>query len=274
MIQINPSSPFPIVRQLQDPNDTTTRYVQAVVRNAMNGLVVLRTNLIDQGGQRFTKVIQSPADPLGSGTFYDVTTVVFDDPIYSQPSIQYGMENETVLIQQRATNFGGGYSASDVSIESIEKLIKSSISELNVKGDTKHENVDLDPVIKEIRAMGANMEHTETKDIDFSPITDSLNRVLDAIGTIPKEHKEFDISGVDSTVKSLRSDIDDVRREYSKTTQYINKHTDESVNAIEKSIQEIMPKYFDAIIKAIHSMKSVEKVEQKGNPLTKIAELL
>src|SRR3990167_2297855 len=102
MLQLNPREYFPIVRQLNDPLDVGTYYVQAIIRNARTGATLDTLSLTDEGGQRFSYTTwQTPADTSGLGLFITITLTVYTDSGYTEKAGNYGIEQQTYLIQER-----------------------------------------------------------------------------------------------------------------------------------------------------------------------------
>src|SRR3712207_5094711 len=118
---LNPLEEFVIARQLNDPADTNTYYVQAVIRNAKTDAVIATVNLDNKGSQRFTKTWQVVQDPTGLGLYVTITTTVYTDSSYSTKSTTYGVEQHEHLIQDRINPWlrtGGG---ADVDYKRVRK---------------------------------------------------------------------------------------------------------------------------------------------------------
>ena len=127
MLQLNPQSQFPVVRQLADSSDTGTYYVQAVCTNSLTGTVLQTINLTGGSGQRFTGTFNVPPDGSGNGLYIDITTTVYSDSGYTTKSEVYGSESNTYVVQQRYNHvFGGG--GGEISYDKIRAIIKDEIA--------------------------------------------------------------------------------------------------------------------------------------------------
>lgn len=113
MIQLNPQEIFPITRELDNPFDTATYFVQAKVYLLKDRSLIKTVNLTDFGNQTFWGSWQVPADTSGMGTHIYIVTSVYTDAGYTQLSPTYATTNEKYLIQDRVTRSllggGGGY---------------------------------------------------------------------------------------------------------------------------------------------------------------------
>lgn len=126
-MNILPQSTLRIVRQLTDPLDTDTNYVQAVVRNSTSGDIVATLSLTDKTGQRFTGEYTTPPDNSGMGYYLDVTTTVYTDAGYTTKNTNYAIETQTYFVHQPPVHLGGG--GPDVSYDKIRKIVKELLDE-------------------------------------------------------------------------------------------------------------------------------------------------
>lgn len=129
-MQLQPQEYFTIVRQLQDPADVNTYYVQAVIRNARTDAVIDTINLTDRGSRRFSLPWQVPADTSGLGFYISVLTSVYTDSGRTTKSDQYGEEMETYLVDNRFRNLGGGGGGSDVDYKKIRVVFQEVLAEV------------------------------------------------------------------------------------------------------------------------------------------------
>lgn len=133
-MQLAPNEKYPIVRQLTDPTDVNTYYVQAKVYKSDKTL--LQTiNLTDEGSQMFYNLWEVPADTSGLGTYIYITTTVFTDSGYTTKSSNYGIESTTLLIQNRITTAAlgggtGGMGYANINYPSLMRGIKDELKAL------------------------------------------------------------------------------------------------------------------------------------------------
>ena len=136
MIQLRPGEQFTIVRQLDDPFDTTTYYARAVVRNLSDDTVLETINLTDNGSQRFSKAWSVTNDNTGDGRWISITTTIYTDSGYTIKSESYREQAETYLVQERFNPFkhrnlfGGG---ADVDYKRIKKIIQEELSNAHIE---------------------------------------------------------------------------------------------------------------------------------------------
>lgn len=175
MIHITPHGSFPVVRQLEDVEDTTTYYVRAVVRDSETGDILKTIDLVDNGDQRFTKNYSVPADASGFGRYIDITTTVYSDSGYTTRA-GFSDENETYLIKED-TKLGGGVGAGEtVSYPEIRKIIKQELKKLEMPEPAKVE--DLRPALK---SMGDTLRNDIQKSVDSIKIPEQVKPNLDKV---------------------------------------------------------------------------------------------
>lgn len=171
-MQIQPREYFTIARGLEDPSDSTTYYVQAVVRNARTDAVLDTVNLTDNGSRRFTKPWQAPADVSGDGLYILITISVYTDSNYSVRADNYGDSFDEHLIQARPTPaMLNQASGPDIDYKKIQKMIDDSLANFKpVKViETK---IDIQPILKAIA--DNKVELLPPEQVDFGPITQAF----------------------------------------------------------------------------------------------------
>lgn len=179
---LNPQETFIVARQLNDPADSNTYYVQAVIRNAKTDAIIATLNLDSKGSQRFTREWQVVSDPTGLGLYITVTTTVYTDSGYTTKSTAYAVEQYELLIQDRINPFiRGGGGGADVDYKRIRKIIQE---EIGIPPEQKEPDLvpiseGLQAVITEIRSL------PRPKDTDLSQILEQLARLEAAVKAIP-----------------------------------------------------------------------------------------
>lgn len=133
MLQLNPQKPFNFSRQLDNVSDTTTYYLQAVVRLNSTNAVLATINMTDKGSQRFVGSFTPPNDPGGSGYDISITTSVYTDsgytslsPVYSTVATDYRVQ----LLFSPAFGYGG---SSGVEPKVLRKIIQEELDDLKKK---------------------------------------------------------------------------------------------------------------------------------------------
>lgn len=180
-MQLRPGEKYIVVRQLADPTDTGTYYVRAIIRDSKTDEILDTLELIDKGGQRFTKEWQVSPDPSGLGRWIDVETNVYTDSGYTTLSTEYNKESKTLLIQERMDGvFGPG--GSDISYKKIREIIEDVLAnkkEIEVKVEKTEipEKIDLKPLEKAIDRLYAKISVIHEKPSDNSAITSELKEI-------------------------------------------------------------------------------------------------
>lgn len=216
-MNILPQSTLRIVRQLTDPLDSGTNYVQAVVRNSTSGDIVATINLTDKTNQRFTGEYTTPPDISGMGYYIDVTTSVYTDDAYTTLNTNYAIEAQTHFIHEQRVHMGGG--GADVNYDKVRRIVKEVVEaqekpkapivkdltpemrrmEERIKDSVTQavssirfpEQVrpDLDGVVARVNETvenATNMVLMSIEQKEVTPQTD-LTPILDAISALPNE---------------------------------------------------------------------------------------
>lgn len=131
---IAPLKQFLVDLQLNNPSDTDTHYVRAVIKNAVSGVIIDTINLTDNGSGYFSKLWTTPADQSGTGLQIKIFKTVYDDSGYTSQSLVYGTVLENYIVRDlpglRSTFGGAAATSSSISYEEIEKIIRKVLEEL------------------------------------------------------------------------------------------------------------------------------------------------
>lgn len=256
-MNVNPNTNLRIVRQLSDPTDVGTNYVRAVVRNSATGAVLDTVNLTDEGGQRFSGYYHTDADPSGVGYYIDVTTTVYTDAGYTTKSENYQVESNTYhVIQQWGPGMGLG-GGTDVNYEKVRRIVQEELGKLNIEIPTprditpellgverrlkesvgaikipEQKEVDLEPVLQEVRTSVDNAINTLLLAVDAKEVTPptDLTEVLEAIATI----RDVDLTGATQAVREL---IEPMQALLSR-----QQTVEDSINTSQEAAQEFLGK--------------------------------
>lgn len=264
MFQLRPGETFPITRQLEDPADSTTYYVRAVVRWAdsdeiipINGLNYL--NLTDMTDQRFKGNFHVPADGTGLGRPLTITTKVYTDSGYTTLSNTYGIRESVYLVMDRRNPYSGSGGGSGVNYETVRKIIKEELKDrpkLDMGGEAP--KIDLEPIMSAITVLQTSIDNIaipEQKDIDMSPISQAMADLKESILTrinairIP-EPKETDLSPVIDRIETLNPDVQAQKMDalFDRVKQFLGNDIDEINNKFDQ-IQEAIENIDIAIVK-------------------------
>ena len=182
MFPLVPNQQFPFVWQLGDPADTNTNYVQIVVSYSASSKVITTLNLTDKGNQKFVGSFLVPSDITGNGYYLDIKISIYSDsgyttlsPNYPIASIQYFVNTP---ISAMAFNGGGDGIDEGTLIKILEKMLGKHIG-------------------------GLKFPKYEQKEIDFSPLYNKHDMVIEMLMNHSKYHKNTHamIDSVHQTIK-------------------------------------------------------------------------
>lgn len=268
MIQIRPSSTFPIVRQIADPTDSATYYVRAVIRDSVSGATLDTVNLTDQGNQRFTHNYAAPQDGSGFGRYIDVTTTVYSDSGYTTRTGVYADESQTYVVKEYTGNLGGG-GGSDVSYKKIREIVREEIEKQEkVEMPEMPEQKDLTPAIaamesRIVEAIRSIPQPDKPEKLDLSPVLasvdDAVNTMLLAVDQ-KEVTPETDLAPVMEAIARLP--IQELIAVYAQA-----KDMTDSLNAMVEAQAELdtLRTAADEFTKAVKT-KKLPAVKPQGNP--------
>lgn len=217
-MQLKPHEKFAVVRQLADPFDTGTYYVQAKIRNAETDELIDTLNLTDQGNQRFKKNWVVPADPSGEGFYIDIETIVYTDSGYSTVSQNYFRENNVYLVQERnVPPFGGG--GADVDYKKLKSIVSEEVNsikrpKIQFKGGREAEDIrrSLNRRFLAIEKEIKDIDIPEPEKVDLSGILLELQGIKRSIGSLPKPDR-FDYGFIDQKALEITSSVEESIKE-------------------------------------------------------------
>jgi len=240
MLTLNPTESFPIVRVLEDHTDTSTNYVQAVIRDATTDALIDTVSLTDKGNRRFSKVWKVTYDnAFGQGRFIVITTTVYTDSSYTEKNPNYAEKAETYLIQTRWSPTLAGAGSGGIDYREIAKVVaevldRKKLPEIAAKLETPTV-FPTEEILKGVeKIVGKIPEPIET---DLSLVEKGLSGVVKAVESIPKP-KDIDFSPIIKELKNLNSKIQDVIYENRITKNEIIKSfdTEKIINNISSEI--------------------------------------
>jgi flagellin-like hook-associated protein FlgL len=179
-MQLSPAEKYPIVRQLDNVNDTATYYVEAVIKNAYTGATLATVKLTDQGQQYFSAIWEVPNDVNGNGTYITITTFVYTDPAYTQLSTTYATDSVVHVIQLRPV-FPSGMGGGTVDYARIERTIKENRPKDYDDSQVKKLSSDLDNLSRVV----SSWKFPDIPDIN-SPLEKHSNGIIEKIETLNK----------------------------------------------------------------------------------------
>lgn len=243
-ISLQPQTDFTIVRQLGDHTDSSTYYVQAVIRKSVDDSILKTVNLTDKGNGRFKTDYRVPADVSGQGFYLDITTSVYSDSGYTTKADTYSDENETYLVYDRTkgSGGGGGGGGADVDYKKIQKMIDGLVEKFP-KTKLKGVSTLLEDIKAGIVRLGDKMdmeEPEEKEEIDFAP-------VLSAIETSKKEVVKA-IEDKDVTPETILDDVIEAINNKETDLSGIDQKLDTLSQALEAHVEDFNDKYEEGAI--------------------------
>lgn len=212
MIQLDPRETIRIARQLVDSADTTTYYVQAVIKDLKTDDTIDTVNLTDRGSQRFSADWQVCADLSGNGRFITITTKVYTDSGYTTLSRLDGAGMDIYLVQKRVNAIGTlGGGGPDISYTKIRQIIQEEIKNLIP-------------------------EQAET---DLTPLSNKLNDLLDEIKS------GFGKFNINEIILETNRKLGDIKQQIKSLPQPEKINFDsvlERINEIETTIYDLIDK--------------------------------
>lgn len=214
MISLQPREKYQIVRQLPDPADSTTYYIQAVVRDSVSDTILSTIQLTDKGSRRFKREYEVPADISGMGFYIDITTTVYTDSGYTSKSTTYGEELEQYLVFDRISKTIGGGHSTDVDYKKIQKMIDSAIKILTPKEVEKEDYSSILSALEGIKTDIASIEMPEAEKIELVPVMEAIKStettVLKAIDDKKIDFPEVDLDPILEAIDLKHQDMSDI----------------------------------------------------------------
>jgi len=225
MLILEPKEFFPITYQIDDPLNTDTLYVQAVIRNSVKDTIIDTVNLTDLGDQRFRNTWNVIEDPSGAGLYITITIKVYTDSGYTTQSDVFAIEQTQYIIQPRYNRIlgGGGPGGSTINYKKLGKIVSSTV-EKEIKRLPKAEKqikTNLKPINKTLQKLNNELNDTKNKS-DFNnreaikllsnEIATNRSMIIKAIDDkhIPEPEK-VDLqplqTGIESLVKNITIEI-------------------------------------------------------------------
>lgn len=249
-MQLNPTEKFIISRQLADPTDSDTNFVQAVVRNAQTDAVLKAVSLSDKGSQRFTAPYEVPSDVGGAGFYITITTMVYTDAQFTTRNFNYNAEQNTYLVQQRYNNLmGSGGAGADVDYDKIENIVEgvaidreTKAIEASKKSPKAKGPADPMPTLQTIgqtvslclSALQRIEKLPKFEKHDNTPVISALAALQTAITSLPDKFPKNELEPVHGAI----SDLTDAISESMKKHDILAKDHQELLSADVEAVRE------------------------------------
>lgn len=226
MREITPQTQDALFYEISQTYDTSTYYVQAVVKNLITQEIVGTYNLDQIAPLVWHKGWTTPPDNSGSGSFYVVNYTVYEDSSYTTVSANYGQKAEYLRSIQPWTlgqsGSGGGFYNPEMDLRRITNLFGEFKNEFLKEIESKLYKSDLDrkdisQKISEItKALSEIKDYSDGIKADSNNFEKRQQKLLDSIhslvygmeGRSNKLKKELELSLREET-KKLRKELQD-----------------------------------------------------------------
>lgn len=241
---LEPLSQFVLARGLENHLDLTTYYVRAVIRDGKTDTLIDTVNLTDRGdSHRFTKQWQVPPDPTGEGRDILIIYSVYTDSGYTTKAENYADEYVEHRIWHQQTHSGGGI---DVDYKKIQKMINEAIS--NIPKPRPAKEVDLSPVSDSLQAILTEIRAIDIptpEKVTFTPLVDRFDALEKAIKVVQnKEMPETDLDPVLDAISDVKTELASANLD----------RTHQAAEALYKRIQEFFASDLEKIDKSVKEL--------------------
>jgi len=265
---IRPQKHFTVVRQIANHLDTSTYYVQAVIRDAFTDRILATLNLDDKGGQRFTKSWVAAPDPSGEGREISIVTSVYTDSGYTTKSENYGDEENSHTIEARSLNGRGGGGA--LASSDIRRIIAEELDARKPTEPKKDEKEKVEPpkmrwddVLSAIKKVSDKIK--EPTQVELSPVFEALERIAQMISdkeVTPKTDLE---PFLDAVKEMLDEKIDRADRTNADIVDVLKVMSEQQLKAVKEAV--------DTAMKSVSWTSTFTTSAEKGEvPEARIAE--
>jgi len=263
---IAPQRAFLLDYKINNPSDTSTHYVRAVIRNSLSGAILATLNLTDNGNGYFSKEWITPSDPSGTGLQLSVLMTVYDDSGYTTESLVYGTELENYIVKDLAgsrSSFGGSgamgasaQQAREIDYARIKKIIEETVKNIqfpeikipeipqidvdDLKGDIKDyldeskEEENITSLIKE--------ELSKAKTEILSELNKKVNEILKSseIGAVKDLPEKFQMA--ETSDAELHNFVESNTTKISEEVEGLKKYVDDNFKQLSEKIEKIFTK--------------------------------
>jgi hypothetical protein len=279
-IILQPSSSFPLVRQISNHLDSTAYYVRAVVRNA-DGNIIDTVNLASQGAQRYQSRYRVPVDSSGQGAYISIITSVYTDAGYTTKSSNYGDEENTYLVFDRVLSTLKGGGGGNLDIGTIRRVVAEELAKVQPEPEEdmpeapEVEEVDtitpqLERMSSDIAALQTAIARIPTDTLDLTDIKQAMETIYSSI-----ENKEVtpetDLTPVMTAIDQLATDV---IQELEYTRTFVQETEQKVVDSVTKTVESGMKsaKYVNEFrIEPATATKPVPQPEQPAYDINKLA---
>lgn len=278
-----PGTNHQITFSIQNITDSTTYYVQAVIRDLISETVLDTINLTDLGNGRFSGSWKVPVDGSGFGREIEVEKTVYEDSAYSTPSGIYGrwLDQYTIFdLGHRLPSAGGyggknsGFGSTPIPLDykeigrmikkEVNDAVKIIISEINSVEETENEGTDNEfysKILNEIHNIQDHISELATRIVDiedsnrlnnskYTEMNVSLTKLSDQYEKITSEITSKILAEINNEIKKIIDELDSVKNNLLDDKDYVNS-IEKKVSSEMKYILNKLENYFGDVTKKI-----------------------
>ena len=233
MQQITPAQKVPIVYQIDRASiDTDTYYVQAIVRDTVNGTTIKTVNLTDGGNQRFTGTFEAPNE--GQEEFFiDVETIVYTDSGYTTKSQSDAVQTKQYVVREAWSRALGSVGGSSIDYARIERIVDAVITK-KLK-EFKIPKTNLSPIVTLLKETKRAVNKIEIPETDLTNITNQLASITSLIENLPEE---TDLNPVLEGIQNLATTLGVIQDAISQLPPEVREQVNAAITQITGSLSE------------------------------------
>lgn len=271
-VQLKPQQYFTVVRQIENHTDSSTYYVQAVIRNAYTDVILATLNLDSKGSQRFSKSWLVPADASGQGFYISIVTSVYTDSGYTTKSENYGDAEQTHLVADLpgTANFGrGGGGVSGIDSRTLRRILKEELEALKEEEKEVEEKPEPEPmvmrwddVLEAIKGLETSLKPETPEKVNLDPVIKgmvALSKMIEDKEVTP----ETDLTQIVDSINELKDSVEINQQQVMDTVQTIGEELSGTLNELPAKVEEIVS---STEIKIAPSVGSASMVKKEPEP--------
>lgn len=247
MLTIAPIKPFLVDYKINNPSDSSTYYVRAVIKNSVSGATLATLNLTDNGSKYFSYTWTTPPDMSGTGLQVTIFKTVYTDSGYTTESEIYGTTVENYIVRDVATrNLQTGASGKSLGKKDIEEVVQKVLSESlpekedvvgrvgemirNISEELKGSlGATSEGHSKNLMTLGAKLDEKSIESMNLKQL------VVGALTAMQKENKKTEevLAKAESLFNSFLMIMDSERK---KSAQILEEKMTSVISAIEEAL--------------------------------------
>lgn len=197
MYQLTPGEQYPLMKVLSDPSDSSTRYVQAVVRNALDNSLLATLRLEDLGSRRFRYAYDVP-----NVKYIYITFKVYTESGYTTLDGNEPIESREYIVEERWSPGRSGGGGGGLRLQDYRDMIREVIEKLPVWAALMSQFNQLARVVSEIDIPEA---------VSLKGVEGSLVDIAKQLSSIPTE-KGLSKADIADALKGVGKAVSDAHK--------------------------------------------------------------